>query len=194
MVTLHASRKRALTLIELLMVLAIIGLLASTLLPLVGTMKQQANIAASKSQLMQYVQAIQLFKGEYGYYPFTDAQMNSGVNINTLSNDFIETLSGRDATSGKPTSMGGNRRSIAFHSFAAHEFYLNPNGEIDPTQIADRFNNTAIFIVIDGDGDGIVTVPVPFGSETAQQELRAAVTAYVAADPRKGCPRYYLYD
>lgn len=58
------------TLIELLMVIAIIGILAGILIPTVGAVRKQANIAASKAQLSSYVNAIQLFKGEYNYYPF----------------------------------------------------------------------------------------------------------------------------
>ena len=58
------------TLIELLMVIAIIGILAGILIPSVGAVRKQANIAASKSQLSSYVNAIQMFKGEYGYLPF----------------------------------------------------------------------------------------------------------------------------
>jgi prepilin-type N-terminal cleavage/methylation domain-containing protein len=56
------------TLIELLMVIAIIGILAGILIPTVGAVRKQANVAASKAQLSQYVNAIQLFKGEYRYY------------------------------------------------------------------------------------------------------------------------------
>ena len=58
------------TLVELLMVIAIIGLLASILIPTVGTVRENATIAAGKSQLSQYVNAVLQFKNEYGYYPF----------------------------------------------------------------------------------------------------------------------------
>ena len=57
----------AFTLIELLMVIAIIGILAGILIPTVGSVKKQANIAASKSQLSNYVNAIGMFKSEYKY-------------------------------------------------------------------------------------------------------------------------------
>ena len=61
------------TLIELLMVIAIIGILAGILIPTVGAVRKQANLAASKAQLTGYVNAIQMFKGEYGYFPFVGA-------------------------------------------------------------------------------------------------------------------------
>ena len=187
------DRKNAFTLIELLMVIAIIGVVAGILIPTVSAVKRQANVAASKSQLSQYVNAIQLFKGEYGFYPFADAHVNSGKNINDLSDNFIETLSGRDATNSNSKSVGGNRRRIAFHGFSLAEFYRQSDGTVDSTKIADRLNNTQIYIVIDGDGDGKVIVPIASGGQETQ-ELPTSVTAYVIADEVNGLPAYYLYD
>ena len=65
----HMNKKSAFTLIELLMVIAIIGILAGILIPTVGAVRKQANIAASKSQLSNYVNAIGMFKSEYKFYP-----------------------------------------------------------------------------------------------------------------------------
>ena len=187
------DRKSAFTLIELLMVIAIIGILAGILIPTVSTVKRQANVAASKSQLSQYVNAIQLFKGEYGFYPFADAHEDLGKNINDLSDDFIETLSGRDTTNGNSASVGDNRRRIAFHGFSVVEFYRQSDGTVDSTKVADRFNNTNIYIVIDGDGDGQIKVPNPLNASNSQV-LRTSVAAYVEADEVNGLPAYYLYD
>ena len=189
----QTDRKHAFTLIELLMVIAIIGILAGILIPTVSAVKRQANVAASKSQLSQYVNAIQLFKGEYGYYPFLEAHNDNGENINDLSDNFIETLSGRDATNGNSESVGVNRRKIEFHGFSVAEFYRKSDGTVDPTKVADRLNNTNIYIVIDGDGDGQIKVPIPSDVSTSQV-LRTTVTAYVEADTNNGYPAYYLYD
>ena len=129
------------TLIELLMVIAIIGILAGILIPTVGAVRKQANIAASKSQLSNYVTAITMFKGEYGYFPFTDAQVTGdskgGKNVNSLNDDFSQTLSGRDGST--VVQEGGNRRSIGFHSFSESEFLLDDNDQVaTPLTIADR--------------------------------------------------------
>ena len=83
----------AFTLIDLLMVIAIIGILAGILIPTVGAVRKQANIAASKSQLSNYVTAIQLFKGEYSYYPFVTGGADKTVDLSSQSTEFIETLS-----------------------------------------------------------------------------------------------------
>ena len=174
------------TLIELLMVIAIIGILAGILIPTVGAVRTQATLAASKAQLSNYVTAITMFKGEYGYYPFPNAQTNNGANINSLSDDFIETLSGRN-DSGNSISTGGNRRRVAFHSFSESEFFYKDDDTIDVSTLADRFNNTQIFIAIDGDGDGEVSVP-------GNTKLKSPVTAYVVTDTTTDAPGYSLYD
>lgn len=182
------------TLIELLMVIAIIGILAGILIPTVGAVRKQANIAASKSQLSSYVNAIQMFKGEYGYLPFVtgSADVELDLSQNATSTEFIETLSGRDASTGAPSSAGGkNRRQIAFHSFSESEFYINDSDVVDPTQIADRFNNRNITIVIDGDGDGEVTSKDSKGDD---KDVRALVSAYVEPDESIGAPPYTLAD
>lgn len=174
------------TLIELLMVITIIVILAGILIPTVGAVRTQANLAASKAKLSDYVTAITMFKGEYSYYPFPDAQSNNGANINSLSADFIETLSGRNS-SGSSISTGGNRRRINFHTFSESEFFYKDDDTIDFDTLADRFNNTQIFIAIDGDGDGEVSVP-------GNNKLKSSVTAYVVKDTDTGAPGYSLYD
>jgi prepilin-type N-terminal cleavage/methylation domain-containing protein len=182
------------TLIELLMVIAIIGVLAGILIPTVGAVRTQANIAASKAQLSNYVTAITMFKGEYGYYPFSDAQVDSGKIVNDLQDDFVETLSGRDEN-GESSSEGGNRRRIAFHSFSESEFFINISDKVDFAVVADRFNNDQIYIVIDGDGDNEITVPDTSGSGT--KTLKSPITAYtlgVDTDDAPSAPSYYLYD
>ena len=182
------------TLIELLMVIAIIGILAGILIPTVGAVRKQANVAASKAQLSNYVTAIIMFKGEYGYYPFSDAQVNEGKLVNDLEDDFVETLSGRDED-GESSPEGGNRRRIAFHSFSESEFFINVSDVVDFSVVADRFNNDQIYIVIDGDGDNEITVPRRDGNGT--KTLRSALTAYtlgVDTGDAPSAPSYYLYD
>lgn len=182
--------KKGFTLIELLMVIAIIGILAGILIPTVGSVKKQANIAASKSQLSNYINAMSLFKGEYGYMPTFGASGGGNAVTFTLDNPtrcetFIETLSGRDLTTGDPVQEGGNRRSIAFHSFSESEFLEGTN------QIADRFGNININIVIDTSGRGQLTgLPKSGGGTT---DVRAEATAYVVENTTENYPGYELY-
>jgi len=183
------------TLIELLMVIAIIGILAGILIPTVGAVRKQANTAASKAQLSAYVNAIQMFKGEYGYLPFVTGNSDMKVDLSSASmcEEFMETLSGRSSTTGQAltTPTGGNRRLISFLSFSESEFFLDDSDAVDPTQIADRFNNTNITIIIDGNGDQKVTVKDSMGNN---KEIRALVSAYVEEDDEIGAPGYSLAD
>ena len=187
---------QAFTLIELLMVIAIIGILAGKLIPTVGAVRKQANVAASKAQLSNYVTAIQLFKGDYGFLPFVDsATTNSetfSLNSTGQSKEFIQTLSGREpdgsAIDTATARTTGNRKKIGFHSFSESEFFINDADVVSTNQIADRFNNIKIFIELDADGDGFVD-PDP-----ASQPIRTSVTAYVEADEDLGAPAYTLWD
>ena len=189
----HMNKKSAFTLIELLMVIAIIGILAGILIPTVGAVRKQANIAASKSQLSNYVTAIQLFKGEYSYYPFVTGGEDITVDLSSQSTEFIETLSGRNASDGKPKAEGGNRRRIGFYSFSESEFLLKDDDTVDPTQLADRFNNTAIKLRIDGDNDGRVDPDVSGAAPTAPAKpIRTNITAWVEGS--EDSPGYALWD
>ena len=183
----------AFTLIELLMVIAIIGILAGILIPTVGAVRKQANIAASKSQLSNYVNAMQLFKGEYSFFPLVSGTGDSDeIDFNSESDDFIKTLSAREPSSGASVSFGGNRRRIAFHSFSESEFWLTTSDEVSDDQLADRFNNKSIFIVVDTNGDGFVA---PTGPDKSEGKIRTNVTAYVGEDTLEPSnPTYKLWD
>jgi prepilin-type N-terminal cleavage/methylation domain-containing protein len=185
----------AFTLIELLMVVAIIGILAGILIPTVGIVKRNARIATSKARISQYLSAIQSFKGEYSYYPFAaELQSEGKFDLSTAANSklFIETLSARNMDDLSQTvSAGGNRRRIPFYHFAEDEI---GDGSIFPGNVdtvIDGFDNNKIVIVFDHDNDGEVIVPDPDGG--ADKQVRSNLTAYVLEDDN-GNPGYYLYD
>jgi prepilin-type N-terminal cleavage/methylation domain-containing protein len=187
------------TLIELLMVIAIIGILAGILIPTVGAVRKQANIAASKAQLSNYVTAIQMFKGDYGYYPLVSGTSDSdNFELNSVgsSTSFIQTLSGRNpdgsVISSSVAKSTGNRRKESYHSFSKSEFFIDDTDVVAVDQIADRFNNINISIEIDTDGDGFVK-PSPTQNPPSNP-IRTPVTAYVDADEGISAPSYTLWD
>ncbi|MEX2380941.1 MAG: prepilin-type N-terminal cleavage/methylation domain-containing protein [Opitutales bacterium] len=59
-----SSNRRALTLIELLAVIAIIGILAAILIPVTGRMRDSAKVAACQSNLRELGTAVYLFAGD----------------------------------------------------------------------------------------------------------------------------------
>ena len=189
------DKKSGFTLIELLMVIAIIGILAGILIPAVGTVREQANVAASKSVLSNYVNAIHLFKGEYSYYPFVTGGTDLDNSIKSIGTEtFITTLSGRDSNRNKPGSsndvkLSGNRRMLSFYSFGESEYSTSNSSEI-----VDRFDNPNIVIVIDGNGDGQVRPSPSDASIRPSDDIRTEVTAYVDTNPRDDTPTYALYE
>lgn len=194
-------KRHGFTLIELLTVIAIIGVLAAILIPVIGSVQRNAKIAASKSQISGYVNAIGLFKGEYNYYPFPKAHEDGGATINDDDGigvaDFIGALSATNVDGTRIESTApekfGNRKLISFYDFSDNDFLGGDSTGEDP-KIADRFDNINIYIVIDGDGDGLVEgVPDPDSGET--KDIRTKVTAYVLNDETTAeTPNYYLYE
>jgi prepilin-type N-terminal cleavage/methylation domain-containing protein len=186
------DKKKAFTLIELLMVVAIIGILAGILIPTVGAVRKQANIAASKSQLANYLTAMQMFKGEYGYFPLATGTGDSDeIDIASESKAFMQAISGRNPTTGATVIAGGNRRGIAFHSFSESELQYDASDKAVTHQIADRFNNINIFIVVDTNGDGFVA---PAGPNSSEGRIKTNVTAYVVDSSSDDFESYKLWD
>ena len=189
-------RKTGFTLIELLAVVAIIGILSGVLIPAVGAVRKQSKIAASKAQLSNYVNAMQLFKAEYKYFPLVSGTADSDeIELISESSDFIQVISGRDPSTGASVSFGGNRRRIGFYSFAASEFWLDIDA-LSQTKLADRFNNRNIIIVVDTDGDGFVA-PSVLAAEIEEEDkrIRTNVTAFVGTDSADASnPTYELWQ
>ena len=152
--------RKAFTLIELLAVIAIIGILTAILFPTLTGIQTSVKKTASRARFNQWAAAIEAFKNEYGYYPWThgsDVDVTLQLNSTGFGATFIETLSGRGAN-GEPVAVGGNRRALAFHRFAASEFFHDAvKDECVPHRLVDAFNNEAIRMTLDADGDGRVT-------------------------------------
>jgi prepilin-type N-terminal cleavage/methylation domain-containing protein len=137
---------KAFTLIELLTVIAIIGILAAIIIPTVGSVKTSANKAKTKVQFNQWAAAMSLFKAEYGYYP----TIHSSGLVDTTK--FAAALTGRNLTTNAKVTTDGNSKGLSFYSIADSE--LNT---ATPPVLVDAFGNTEIAVVADTNGDGTIT-------------------------------------
>jgi prepilin-type N-terminal cleavage/methylation domain-containing protein len=75
----HRRREEAFTLIELIVVVAIIGLLAAMVLPIAGAVNAKKQISVAQTQLKGIEAAIDGYKTKLGYYP-SDNPLNSVSN------------------------------------------------------------------------------------------------------------------
>src|SRR6185312_12165509 len=62
-------RRTAFTLIELIVVIAIIGLLAAMIFPIAGAVNRHKQIGTAQTQLQALSLAIDSYKSKLGYYP-----------------------------------------------------------------------------------------------------------------------------
>lgn len=192
-------KRGAFTLIELLTVIAIIGILAGILVPAVGQVRKKTAIATSKAKIAQYVTALEGFKAEYGYFPFTqDLDANGLIELNSprISKKFVETLSARSIKDANRSVSGeGNRRRIQFYVFTDAEISDGLEyDDIKANTVIDSFGNNKICFVFDHNGDGVLKVPDPEGSNKEIKEIRGTVAAYVKENSAIKAPAYYLYD
>lgn len=153
------GKSDAFTVIELLTVIAIIGMLAAILIPSVNSARTSANKAKTRVQFSQWAAAIASFRNEYGYYPVFDAsnKVNGGI---TAAGDhpFHDVLAGRKRD-GAALASGGpaaaqNRKLISFYSFPESDF--TDAASAAPGLLCDAFGTTDIAVLVDRNLDGVI--------------------------------------
>ena len=68
----NAIRQRAFTLIEVLVVVAILGILAAIVVPRIMDRPDEAKHVAAKADVGAIVQALKIYRLDNGFYPATD--------------------------------------------------------------------------------------------------------------------------
>jgi prepilin-type N-terminal cleavage/methylation domain-containing protein len=144
-------KKSGFTIIELLTVVAIIGLLIAILVPTIGAVRNTAKKAKSKVQFSQWTLAMEAFRQEYGYYPdVVESSPGEGL-LDTKK--FVGEMTGLGIDGTDPV---GNVKKIRFVDFTREELVQTEGQSIvdkDLTltgaRIIDGFENTKIFVVLD---------------------------------------------
>lgn len=96
-------RRTAFTLIELIVVIAIIGLLAAMIFPVVGAVNRNKQIKTAQTQLQALQLAIDSYKAKLGYYPPDNT--NSPI-LNPLYYELLGTTNNGAGTANPPTIWG----------------------------------------------------------------------------------------
>jgi prepilin-type N-terminal cleavage/methylation domain-containing protein len=175
---------RAFTLIELLIVIAIIGILMSLLFPAVNSAIDAARKAQSKNDVTQIATAVIAYETEYGKLPTGGA---SGDVTKDVDGDLMKILTG-------VTGNTNNPREIVFleaNQAKRGKSGTNASGAfVDPWSILETGGDTPYKITMDGSYDNSISagnpsVPlrkkVAVWSEpkgTTPKQMRRAVTSW----------------
>jgi prepilin-type N-terminal cleavage/methylation domain-containing protein len=141
--------KKAFTIVELLVVLAIIGILMAIIVPAASGVRRQAAIVQTKARFQRWALALEAFKNEYGNYPDLGS---SPVEVNTTPGLWVELLSAHDIE-GNPAAdsvaLDQNPKLIKFIDFTSDE--LDSDG-----RLLDGFGRSDITAYFDTDDDGFL--------------------------------------
>jgi prepilin-type N-terminal cleavage/methylation domain-containing protein len=85
------ARRRAFTLIELLTVIAVIGVLAALLFPAFSAVKRHALINHATTEMAQLETAIDRYKSAYGFYPPSSTITINNIPISQLYYELVGT-------------------------------------------------------------------------------------------------------
>jgi len=135
---------RGFSLIELLTVIAVLGILAAIIIPTVSGARDSANRAATKAQFNQWAAAMELYRQEYGFYP--DIALNGKVDTERFAAELTgQTLAG-DSVRG--STNWGNRKGLSFYALSV--------GDLDEAgaELVDPFGNFDIAMRVDSNRDG----------------------------------------
>ena len=169
---------KAFTLLELMVVIAIVAVLAGLMFPAVQSVLERAKKVQAKNDLTQIVTAVNAFYTEYGRYPTTattDATATYGGS--TSSKALFDELRAKNTSS---TAL--NSRQIVFISPPEDGSVANPKGKIGSDgQFHDPWSS-AYRVEMDADYNNIVANPYTNGSAggdpNASYALRQGVIAW----------------
>jgi type II secretory pathway pseudopilin PulG len=160
--TLRPKRCAAFTFIELLAVIATIGILAAILIPSFRSARVAAAKSKTRVQFSEWSAAIEAFRNAYGYYPAFHASalvnpsgQNADLSTLHLFHDVLaarrrdgSALPAYTSSTNAQFPEAQNRKLTAFHAFADSDFTAG--------LIQDACGNTEIAVLVDRNLDGVI--------------------------------------
>ncbi len=168
------GRRRGFTLMELLIVIAIIAILAGILVPVIFYVQKKARISATRAQIVGIKGALAQYDLIFGQYPPDAAgvidpnlDMSSEILVYYLGTAFMQTPT-------RPHHVKASSNGGPFMEFDANK-------------------------LVDTDGDGFRELPDPWGRLYEYDNLRDDATGYTPCttggpDPRGGAKNPTHYD
>jgi len=175
--SINGHQQQSFSLIELMVVIAIIAVLAGLLFPAAQSVLERAKKIQARNDLIQIVTAVTAFYGEYGTYPTsangTDSTYGPGY---TSSKALFDELRAKTATL--------NTRQIVFISPPEDGGQANPKGKIGSDgQLNDPWG-TPYWIRMDSDYDNQVGNPYAT-SGAGPEPLRHGIISWSAGKDGK---------
>ncbi|HST29893.1 MAG TPA: prepilin-type N-terminal cleavage/methylation domain-containing protein [Chthoniobacterales bacterium] len=168
--------RRAFTLLELIVVIAIIVVLAGLLFPAVQSILDRAKKVQAKNDLTQIVTAVTAFYTEYGKYPLTPTTpADTNYGISTTNDKLFNELRNSGA-------MTDNTRGIVFMSPPNVRNSTNPRSGVAGTgsnagQYFDPWG-TPYFVRIDTDYDNQVDNPYNANTGAGPDKIRQGAVGW----------------
>lgn len=138
------------SIVELLVVLAVIGILSAILIPSALSVRTRARQAKVKVQFAQWTAAMEQFRREYGFYPdlwgesaLLDAERFAGALTGRR-------LNGQPFADANDPHLCGNARQLSFYALSDDELSADRSG------LCDAFGNTEFAVLWDKNGDGLI--------------------------------------
>ncbi len=153
--------KKAFTLVELMIVIAIIGVLVGMLTPMISGAQKRALATTSKTLFTNMASALERYQGEYGYYPaFLTSRDRTNLANENFSEGMIKALTGKTAEGGKLSQSDRreyNRRARNFIDIKSSDI-VKKDGK---WMLVDSFGNPNIYVCVDADNDGFIKSGFP---------------------------------